>query len=89
MMVVSISSTSKKDGLTVMLTMFLGWISDTRTIIEGIQGRYFIPIFPLLLMSLNNKTIKNDHPVEKYVSAVGGLIDYSPLTHVLFITMGS
>lgn len=73
----------------VMLTMFLGWTSDTRTVILGIQGRYFIPIFPLLLMCLNNRMVKNNHPIEKYVSAVSVLINYDFLTHVLFITMSS
>lgn len=73
----------------VMLTMFLGWTSDTRPTIQGIQGRYFIPIFPLLLMCFNNKMIKNDHPVEKYVSAFGVLINFNLLTYVLFVTLGS
>lgn len=40
----------------VMLSMFLGWTVNGATMIDGIQGRYFIPVIPLLALSLNNKT---------------------------------
>jgi uncharacterized membrane protein len=38
-----------------MLAMFLAWTSDTSPVIEGIQGRYFIPIVPLVLFSIKNR----------------------------------
>ena len=41
----------------IMLSMFTQHTSDTRTIIMGVQGRYFIPIFPLLFISLNNQVL--------------------------------
>jgi len=34
------------------VAMLIGWTSNTRSIIEGVQGRYFIPLLPLLLLSL-------------------------------------
>ena len=43
--------------LLIMLSMFTQHTSDTRTIIMGVQGRYFIPIFPLLFISLNNQVL--------------------------------
>ena len=38
-----------------MMTMFLTWIRDTDRIIAGVQGRYFIPIIPVLMICLNSK----------------------------------
>ncbi|HIZ55597.1 MAG TPA: DUF2142 domain-containing protein [Firmicutes bacterium] len=54
----------------VMLSMFLGHTSEGKSIIEGVQGRYFIPILPLLAMSLNNQTIvlkKNIEKIELFI----------------------
>ena len=44
--------------LLVMLTMALNWTSQNQTIIQGIQGRYFIPVMPLLFMCLNNRMLR-------------------------------
>ena len=41
-----------------MMTMFLTWIRSTDKIIIGVQGRYFIPIIPLLLLSLCNRSVE-------------------------------
>jgi uncharacterized membrane protein len=38
-----------------MLAMFLTCTSDTNPIILGVQGRYFIPIVPLVLFSIKNR----------------------------------
>lgn len=38
-----------------MMTMFLTWIRNTDRIIAGVQGRYFIPIIPVLMICLNSK----------------------------------
>lgn len=37
-----------------MTSMFLNWTSDTWQVIEGMQGRYLLPVFPLLVFSLSN-----------------------------------
>ena len=41
-----------------MMTMFLTWISDTDKIIVGVQGRYFIPIIPPLMICLKSKFVE-------------------------------
>lgn len=38
-----------------MMTMFLTWIRDTDKIIVGVQGRYFIPVIPALMLCLNSR----------------------------------
>ena len=37
--------------------MLLSWTSRDSQIIEGIQGRYFLPILPLFLLLLKNETV--------------------------------
>ena len=41
-----------------MTSMYLGWTFNTESIILGIQGRYFLPICPLLFLSLRSSKIK-------------------------------
>jgi uncharacterized membrane protein len=40
-----------------MLAMFLGWTSDFRNIILGVQGRYFLPVLPLILLMFKNNIV--------------------------------
>ena len=40
-------------ALLFLITMFFTWTSDDRTIIQGVQGRYFLPVLPLLLIALS------------------------------------
>lgn len=42
----------------VILSMWLGWTFDNETVINGVQGRYFLPVLPLLLISLRPKKIQ-------------------------------
>ena len=37
-------------ALGVIAAMYLGWTQARQTTVEGIQGRYFLPILPLLCM---------------------------------------
>jgi len=52
--------------LLCMLSMFLFWTSDTRDIIQGVQGRYFIPLIPLGLLIVRNK-LKVDNNIYSFV----------------------
>lgn len=40
-----------------MLSMFLAWTPVGANVISGVQGRYFLPFLPVLLMSLKNDTL--------------------------------
>lgn len=47
--------------LVVFLTMFimlLSWTPLSSRVIEGVQGRYFLPILPLVLLTLQNRRIR-------------------------------
>lgn len=41
----------------VAVGMFIGWTPNDSGVIEGIQGRYFIPVLPMIMLILRNKTI--------------------------------
>lgn len=38
--------------------MFFGWTFNTETVIQGVQGRYFLPLLPLALLVLRTSLIK-------------------------------
>ena len=40
-----------------MLSMMLAWTPISSKVIQGVQGRYFLPFLPVLLMSLKNDTL--------------------------------
>lgn len=71
----------------VMFVMLLAWTTRTKDIIEGIQGRYFIPVIPLFFMSLNNRLVTIHKPIEKYISVSGVLINLYILEQVMLKTM--
>lgn len=54
-----------------MTSMFLGWTSDTWQVIEGVQGRYLLPVFPLLVVSLGDSlTLRKDIDRELIVTTI-------------------
>ncbi len=40
-----------------MLSMLLAWTPQGSQVISGVQGRYFLPFLPVLLMSFKNDTL--------------------------------
>lgn len=53
-----------------MMTMFLTWIRNTDKIIIGVQGRYFIPIIPLLALSLNSRLIELKRDADRNITLI-------------------
>jgi TRAP-type C4-dicarboxylate transport system permease small subunit len=41
-----------------MLIMLLSWTPLSSQVVEGVQGRYFLPILPLALMTLPNGYVR-------------------------------
>jgi len=75
--------------LLCMLSMFLFWTSDTRDIIQGVQGRYFIPLIPLGLLLLKNKYFSIKNKIYSFV-LIGCIIGMQFLTirYILYTTIG-
>lgn len=74
--------------ILIMLSMFLSWTSDTRQIILGVQGRYFIPALPLLCISCNNQTIVLRRSVDKFCICAAILLNIRVIYYVLRVTCG-
>lgn len=70
-----------------MASMFLGWTSDFRQIILGVQGRYLIPVFPLVVFVVNNKTVVLRKNVDKGLSVMSVLLHGSVIMTILDYTM--
>jgi len=43
--------------LGVIAAMYLGWTQAKQTIVEGVQGRYFLPVIPLICIFLSKNKI--------------------------------
>lgn len=51
--------------LGVSISMFIGWTFDTEVVIQGVQGRYFLPVLPLGLLAFRSVDIEiNKSPID-------------------------
>jgi len=74
--------------LMVMLSMFLGWTANGAAMIDGIQGRYFIPVIPLLALSFNNKTFTLSRRIDWALIVAAVWLNRDVLLKVLNHTIG-
>lgn len=56
--------------LATLLIMLLSWTPLGSPVVEGVQGRYFLPILPLVLVALRNKKIVLQHNIDDIL--IGG-----------------
>ncbi len=50
--------------LATLLIMLLSWTPLGSPVVEGVQGRYFLPVLPLVLVALRNKKIVLQHNID-------------------------
>lgn len=53
--------------LLIMTAELFIWTPRGASQIAGVQGRYFLPYFPLFFFTLKNKVFKTTVPLEKYI----------------------
>mgnify|MGYP002603659162 FL=1 len=55
----------------IMLSMCIGHTFDTELVIRGVQGRYFLPVLPLLLIALcsNGLVVRWKNPMMLLISS--------------------
>ena len=56
--------------------LMFGWTSGDAVAVEGIQGRYFLPIIPLITLLLRNKVIVSKRNLEGYILWGVGIAQY-------------
>ncbi|MDE7422306.1 MAG: DUF2142 domain-containing protein [Lachnospiraceae bacterium] len=69
----------------VLTSMFFAWTPIGSPIIEGVQGRYFLPIVPLAFLILNNKKISINIEIWKYIVPVIMICDIAAILEVFHI----
>lgn len=67
--------------LLACLSMLLGWTPKSYHAIEGVQGRYFLPALPLLMVAMYKKKPEND-TCKKIVVFGSVLVNYLVLLRV-------
>ncbi len=77
--------------LLIFTTLFIQWTYVGTEIILGIQGRYFIPILTLLLLTIgstiNLKTKYNSEGINKTVAIVGLLINIITIITIVIVKL--
>ncbi len=93
-----VSSLSKKNRLLLVLIsfiivlaimggMFTGWTPNTSDVIEGVQGRYFIPIGLLLLIAFRNNILVYTRNLDKYIVFTAVLINAAVIFEIVDWTL--
>ena len=44
--------------MAIVFTFAMAWTFTYETVIQGVQGRYFVPLLPLLLVSIKGKLVQ-------------------------------
>ena len=74
-------------GGLILLTMMLAWTSDTSEMIQGVQGRYFLPLLMLPIMCLDNKILILKRNPDKVLLIIGLAMHLMTIGGVLQATM--
>lgn len=57
-------------SLAVYLSLLLAWTKLSANMVDGIQGRYFLPILPLILLLCRNKVLTVSKNIDKYLVCI-------------------
>jgi uncharacterized membrane protein len=68
--------------------MFIGWTSDIRNIITGVQGRYFIPLIPLALLILKNRFNIENRIYSFVLIGCVMIMQFFTIRYILNVTIG-
>lgn len=67
----------------VVMAMWIAWTPLDSDLVMGVQGRYFLPIFPLLLMLLRSKNLSLEKDVNGQVVVGVGILQFFVLLYIL------
>lgn len=71
----------------VMLTLLVSWVFNTEGLITGVQGRYFIPYLPWLLISIRTSRFKFDGNLFPYLLMAMLFLNFYNLTRIFSIAL--
>lgn len=73
--------------ILVMLTLLVSWVFNTEGLITGVQGRYFLPYLPWLLISLRTSKFKFDGKLFPYLLMAMLFLNFYNLTRIFSIAL--
>lgn len=73
--------------LTIVVTFSMAWTFTSETIIAGVQGRYFLPIVPLLLVGLRGRTLILTRDIRFYLLWITMVLNLIYLTGIVSVAM--
>ena len=71
----------------VMLTLLVSWVFNTEGLITGVQGRYFLPYLPWLLISIRTSRFKFDGKLFPYLLMTMLFLNFYNLTRIFSIAL--
>ena len=71
----------------VALSMLLGWTPAHYTFIEGVQGRYFLPILPLLLLTLQNRRLVWKQDMTRVIVFCGAFLNIFVIQKIVEVAL--
>ena len=72
----------------VGLALLFDWTPIESNYVYGIQGRYFLPMLPLLLILCKNLQIEMNDGMTKYIAAATYILQYLSVYHVYGTIIG-
>jgi uncharacterized membrane protein len=56
----------------IFCSLYVQWTTKKSVEIQGIQGRYFLPIFPLIVMLLGDIKVKSEYSEKNMANIIAG-----------------
>lgn len=69
--------------LAVVVSMFIGWTNPGETRVGGVQGRYFLPVVPMLLLGLRSRHIEPKKDMSFFFASAYAVLNAFVLLDVL------
>ncbi len=73
--------------LAIMLSMLVGWTFDSESVIQGVQGRYLLPMLPLLLIAFQSGNLEANKDYSWKIVWLASLLDCGYLMRILTTVM--
>ena len=74
-------------SMAAVLCAFIGWTSDTSTVVQGVQGRYFIPVAILPFAAIHFPLLRIRKSIENHVLLLSVLINVAALVQIVNYTI--
>lgn len=75
-------------GFLVCLALLIDWTPDTSSVIEGVQGRYFLPLLPALLLVFQNQILVMRRNMDKVIVTGINVLQALTILQVVVIVAG-